>query len=380
MLSIYTLAALVANSAALAVSGTAEGFAKGVTGGGSASPVYPKNNAELVSYLGDSSPRVIILQKTFDFTGTEGTSSGSGFAPWGTGATCQLAINQNNWCTNYEASAPKASVSYDKAGIIGITVKSHKTLLGQGTSGVIKGKGLRITGGASNIIIQNVHITNLNPHYVWGGDAITLDGADMVWIDHVKTSQIGRQHIVLGNGASNRVSITNNEIDGSSTWSATCDGHHYWAMYFTGSSDLVTLKGNYIHHTSGRSPKVGGAGNTLLHAVNNYFYANSGHAFEVGTGGSVVAEGNVFQNVVNPIDSGTTGGQIFTAPSASANAACSASLGHTCQVNAFGSSGSFGSVGSTGFFPNFKGKNVASASAASSVVASVGQNAGFGKF
>jgi hypothetical protein len=28
---------------------------------------------------------------------------------------------------------------------------------------------------------------------------------------------------------------------------------------------MVTMKGNYIHHTSGRSPKVGG--NTLLHAV-----------------------------------------------------------------------------------------------------------------
>ncbi|KAK5107542.1 hypothetical protein LTR62_001030 [Meristemomyces frigidus] len=398
MWSIYTIAALAANAAALAVSGTAEGFAKGVTGGGSASPVYPTTNAQLVSYLGDSTPRVIILQKTFDFTGSEGTDSGTGCAPWGTASTCQLAIDQQGWCENYESSAPKASVSYDKAAILGITVASKKTILGQGSSGVIKGKGLRIVSGASNIIIQNIHITDLNPHYVWGGDAITVDGADMVWIDHVKvqlndndpkfiaqltksqTSLIGRQHIVLGNSASNRVSITNNEIDGSSTWSATCDGHHYWALYFTGANDLVTLKGNYIHHTSGRSPKVGGAGNTLLHAVNNYFYANSGHAFEVGAGGSVVAEGNVFQNVVNPIDAGTTGGQIFTAPSTSANAVCSASLGRACQVNAFGSSGSFNGMGSTGFLANFKGKNVASAAPASGVVASVGKDAGFGKF
>ena len=197
------------------------------------------------------------------------------------------------------------------------------------------------------------------------------------WIDHVTTSQIGRQHIVLGNNASNRVTISNNEIDGSSTWSATCDNHHYWAMYFTGSNDMVTLKGNYIHHTSGRSPKV--SGNTLLHAVNNYFYANSGHAFEVGTGASIVAEGNVFQNVPSPIDPGTSGGQIFTAPSTSANAACSASLGRACQINAFGSSGAFTSMGSTGFLSNFKGKNIASAAAASGVAASVTKNSGFGK-
>jgi pectin lyase len=66
------VAAFAAQAAAVGVSGAAEGFAKGVTGGGSATPVYPSTTAELVSYLGDSSPRVIVLTKTFDFTGTEG--------------------------------------------------------------------------------------------------------------------------------------------------------------------------------------------------------------------------------------------------------------------------------------------------------------------
>jgi pectin lyase len=141
-----------------------------------------------VSYLGDSSPRVIILTKTFDFRGSEGTASGTGCAPWGTGSGCQTAIDQNSWCTNYQPSAPKVSVSYDKAGILGITVKSNKSLVGQGSSGVIIGKGLRIVSGATNIIIQNIMITNINPKYVWGGDAITLDNTDLVWIDHVTVS------------------------------------------------------------------------------------------------------------------------------------------------------------------------------------------------
>lgn len=74
---------------------------------------------------------------------------------------------------------------------------------------------------------RNVHITELNPQYIWGGDAITLAGTDLVWIDHVKTSLIGRQHLVTGGSASNRVSVTNNEFDGSTSWSATCDNHHY---------------------------------------------------------------------------------------------------------------------------------------------------------
>jgi pectin lyase len=131
------------------------------------------------------------------------------------------------------------------------------------------------------------------------------------------------------------------------------------------------MKGNYIHHTSGRSPKMGG--NTLLHAVDNYWYANSGHAFDIAAGGQVVAEGNVFQNVITPLLANS--GKLFSSPSTSANTACAAYLGHNCQLNAFGSSGSFSGT-DTSFFSNFNGKTVASASAAS---ANVANTAGIGK-
>ncbi|KAF7904779.1 hypothetical protein EAF00_002113 [Botryotinia globosa] len=363
-------------SAAVAVNGTAEGFAKGVTGGGSAAAVYPTTTAELVSYLRDSSPRVIVLTKTFDFRGTEGTTNATGCAPWGTAPNCQLAINgANGWCQKYEPDAPSASVTYDNAGVLGISVASDKTLIGEGSTGIIRGKGLRMVSGASNIIIQNIKIEEINPKYVWGGDAITINDADMIWIDHVTTYHIGRQHIVLGTLASNRITLSNNYINGVSDYSATCDGYHYWGIYLAGSNDLVTMKGNYIYHTSGRSPKV--QGNTVLHAVNNYWYDNSGKAFEIGAGAYVVAEGNVFQNI-SVVAGSPIAGELFTAPSTSANAACSAYLGHNCQVNDFPSSGTFSSS-NTSFFSDFSGKNVASASAYSTVVASVTANAGFGK-
>lgn len=51
-----------------AVVGSAEGFAKGVTGGAAGSTVYPTTTDELVSYLSSSSPLTIVLQQTFDFT------------------------------------------------------------------------------------------------------------------------------------------------------------------------------------------------------------------------------------------------------------------------------------------------------------------------
>lgn len=148
-----------------------------MTGGGSAAPVYPSTTAQLISYLADSSPRVIVLTKTFDFTGTEGTATSAGCSPWGTGSQCQQAINQNGWCDNYQPNAPKVSkITYDKAGVLGMTVGSNKSLVGQGSKGVIRGKGIRMVSGVKNIIIQNVRFTDINPKYVWGGDAITIDG------------------------------------------------------------------------------------------------------------------------------------------------------------------------------------------------------------
>lgn len=46
-----------------------------------------------------------------------------------------------------------------------------------------------MVSGVSNIIIQNIAIEDLNPQYVWGGDGITINGADLIWIDHVTVSR-----------------------------------------------------------------------------------------------------------------------------------------------------------------------------------------------
>ena len=60
----FHAAALAGQAVAQTVSGAAEGFAKGVSGGGGASPVYPQTTQDLKSYLGDNEPRVIVLTKT----------------------------------------------------------------------------------------------------------------------------------------------------------------------------------------------------------------------------------------------------------------------------------------------------------------------------
>ncbi|TEA16141.1 putative pectin lyase A [Colletotrichum sidae] len=363
-------AALAQQAAAVAVSGTPEGFAASVTGGGKASAVTPTTNDELVSYLGDSTARVIVLTKTFDFTDEDGSATETGCAPWGTGSGCQLAINKDDWCTNYQKDAPTASVTYNKAGLNPIKVGSNKSIIGDGSKGVIVGKGLRLAG-SKNVIIQNIKIENINPKYVWGGDAITLDTTDLVWIDHVTTSKIGRQHLVLGTSASGRVSVTNNEFDGKSDYSATCDGYHYWTAYFAGSSDTITLKGNYFHHFSGRTPKVNG--NSFVHAVNNYWSDSTGHGFEVDEGGYVLAEGNVFANVETVLEDGGAGSALAITSSNASQ--CKSKLGRECQANSLSGSGAF--AGSdTSVLSKFGSADIPDAVAASSVKSTT---AGYGK-
>ncbi|KAJ4336450.1 hypothetical protein N0V95_008611 [Ascochyta clinopodiicola] len=362
--------------ATFAVVGKPEGFAAGATGGGNAPCAIPANVAQLKTWLTDSVARCIVLDKEYNFKNTEGVTKEQGCRPASNKCADkggQDAINHASWCKNGLAGAGTVDhpVTYDNAGVAGINVASNKSLIGVGSKGVIRGKGLRMANGVKNVIIQNIHITELNPQYIWGGDAITVDGTDLIWIDHVKVSLVGRQMFVAGNGASNRVSLTNNEFDGVTSWSASCDGRHYWAIYLTGSNDFITMKGNYIHHTSGRSPKIGGK--SVVHAVNNYWYSNSGHAFDIAAGSQVIAEGNVFQDVVTPLHANA--GKLFAAPSTSANAACTTNLGHACQLNAFGNSGTL--VGTdTSFFGSFAGKSVAKAAVAS---ISVAQTAGVGK-
>lgn len=153
---------------AAGVTGSAFGYASGTTGGGSASPVYPTTTAQLVSYLTDSSPRVIMLDRTFDFRSYDGTCTNcAGCIPtsYTCGSSGQLAIASGTWCS--DSKLPSTTVTYYKAGLSPIQVKSNKSLVGVGSAGVIRGKGLRFVSGVSNIIVQNVHITDLNPQYIW---------------------------------------------------------------------------------------------------------------------------------------------------------------------------------------------------------------------
>ncbi|KAK6591313.1 Pectin lyase 1 [Botrytis cinerea] len=376
MVSIKALAILLFSVIAVdaaGVIGKAEGFAAAATGGGTAAAASPKDLNELVTWLSDGVARTIVLDKTWDFTGSMGSKPKRVAHPCPTHAP--MAANANQ-------ALAKPTITYDVAGIPpnAIKIGSNKSIVGVGSAGKIKGRGFYIAG-AKNIIIQNVEFVEMNPKYIWGGDAISVDGTDLLWIDHVKISRIGRQFITMGPGASNRVSITNSEFDGSTLWSAKCNNHHYWTLYFTGSQDSVTFKGNYIHNTSGRGPKVGGLHssvkpNVFLQAANNYWSDIAGNAFQIGEGAKVLAEGNIFEKANTPV--------IFDIPSnplwssSSGVAGCASALGRNCQANSLVSSGSFAGS-NTDVLTAAKGMSLAPVADVGTTKANVLKNAGIGK-
>ncbi|KAE8969563.1 hypothetical protein PF005_g19617 [Phytophthora fragariae] len=221
------LALVVKNASAFTV-GSPEGLAAGATGGAGGKTVYPTSTSELVSYLASSEPLVVVLNKTFDFRGTEGTTTETGCRPDYTrecmakknGFKSQDVIIQggNMETTGGCTGGTSVKVTYDNAALKRMTVTGNKTIRGIGKSGVIKGKGLTLAG--DNIIMQNVHITELNHHLVWGGDAIYMQGNNggstamkKIWLDHIKISRVGRQFITTNKASTDSMTISNSDFE-----------------------------------------------------------------------------------------------------------------------------------------------------------------------
>ncbi|KAG1693288.1 hypothetical protein DVH05_023752 [Phytophthora capsici] len=370
LIAVVTLAVKSADAFTV---GSATGFAAGTTGGGSATPVYPTTNSQLTAYLKDAVPRVIVLTKTFDFRGTEGTTTTNGCRPDYTRA----CMAKNNGYKSQDvilssggmsgtggcSGGTSVKITYDNAAQNRLVVTDNKTIRGIGTTGVIMGKGLWLNG--NNIIVQNIHITELNRHLVWGGDAIYMQGSNggsaamkNIWLDHIKISRIGRQFIVANNAGVSSLTISNSDFDGRTDYSASCDGRHYWTFLLYGKDTKVSMINNYVHSTSGRSPKVGGASNAnaIAHVVNNYWADNSGHSFELGENGYVLAEGNYYQDTVVPLENGNQGALY----AATASTECKNYLGRSCVANVLDKSGSLKSRNGATALSKMKGNTAIS--------------------
>lgn len=115
---------------------------------------------------------------------------------------------------------------------------------------------------------------------------------------------------------------------------------------FVANGDRVTLDRNYWHDMSGRSPKLGKSGvTTTVQVLNNYFYHNFGHDFDIYPGTTALIEGNVFVSVTTPMTrTSESVSTIYNVPDASAASACRTSLGRACVMNSLRGSGEWPSM------------------------------------
>ncbi|KAH7259161.1 pectin lyase fold/virulence factor [Fusarium redolens] len=368
--SIAAVLAVAATASAQSVSGKAYGFAAGVTGG-EGEAVTPSSAEELAKLLADDTPRVIYLDKEFDFTGDVKTGAGCDRKSCSASNGGQLYLGDLS-CGG-DDNVAVSSITYDAAGPEPLPVGSNKSILGNGKA-VLKGKGLSIKKGSKNVIVQGIEFTDINPGVVWGGDALELKGLnDGVWIDHCKFSKVGRMFIVSHYDGS-RLTISNSEFDGVTDTSASCNGNHYWTMMFYGEGDQVTLDRNHFHDVAGRAPKLGEPGtNGYFHATNNYFQNMKGHAFDAYQGANAIIEGNVFDGVDTPVTKEAASvNTLFIADESDASA-CQSALGRACVPNSATSSGDLPSMkGESGLNAVAKNKdNIITPVSASEVAALV---------
>ena len=120
---------------------------------------YMAWTTRLADFLSDDTPRVIMLDQTFDFLETEGSTEGECCSDDRTTKCPDGTTPGQLWIQDTCDEGTWEPCTYWNAPREPLTVGSDKSIVGVGDNGVMRGKGLRINSGASNVIIQNIHFT-----------------------------------------------------------------------------------------------------------------------------------------------------------------------------------------------------------------------------
>lgn len=280
-------------SAPLPEDNTTNGFAAlngGTTGGGNASAVTVSQCDALVNAVSGNTPKVVHIANTTIDCRNRGNyvaacpltcSDGKVFhrVPVGT-QSCSDLGGSNNTTENVEV--------YDRR----INVGSNTTLIGLGANSRVLGGSFNL-GDASNVIIKNFTIEDVNPGLVEAGDAITLYNSRHIWIDHMRTNLISDGHVDMN--YSQNVTLSWNHFMGYNA--KVCDNQHHYTNGVVDSE--VTFHHNFWDTNSGRNPRLSGT-STQAHIYNNYWKDISYFSINTSSGAQAKVEGNYFQNSSRP--------------------------------------------------------------------------------
>ncbi|MFC9889057.1 pectinesterase family protein [Streptomyces pilosus] len=181
-----------------------------------------------------------------------------------------------------------------------IKVASDKTIVGSGTSGHIVGGGFFLGPGVHNVIIRNLTIRDAYQG-IWNDkehdfDAIQMDGAHHVWIDHND----------LRNMADGLIDVRKDSTYVTVSWNRLSQNNKTFGIGWTENVTTdITIHHNWIRETEQRNPSTDNAAHA--HLYNNFLedVANTGITSSYGNyargGTRMVLENSSFQGIRNPV-------------------------------------------------------------------------------
>ncbi|MEU4067245.1 pectinesterase family protein [Streptomyces wedmorensis] len=181
-----------------------------------------------------------------------------------------------------------------------IKVASDKTIVGSGTAGHIVGGGFFLGPGVHNVIIRNLTIRDTHQG-VWNDkdhdfDAVQMDGAHHVWIDHND----------LRNMADGLIDSRKDTTYVTVSWNRLGNNNKTFGIGWTENvtADL-TIHHNWFRETAQRNPSTDNAAHA--HLYNNLLQDDAGTAITSAYGNyargrtRMLLENSYFQGVNNPV-------------------------------------------------------------------------------
>lgn len=181
-----------------------------------------------------------------------------------------------------------------------IKVRSDKTIVGAGTSGQIVGGGFFLGAGVHNVIIRNLTIRDAYQG-VWNDkehdfDAIQMDGAHHVWIDHND----------LRNMADGLIDVRKDSTYVTVSWNKLSQDNKAFGIGWTENVVTdITIHHNWIRETEQRNPSTDNAAHA--HLYNNFLEDVAGTDINSSYGNysrgatKMVLENSWFQGFKNPV-------------------------------------------------------------------------------
>ncbi|MFF4031867.1 pectinesterase family protein [Streptomyces sviceus] len=181
-----------------------------------------------------------------------------------------------------------------------IKVQSNKTIIGSGTSGQIVGGGFFLGAGVHNVIIRNLTIRDAYQG-VWNDkehdfDAIQMDGAHHVWIDHND----------LRHMADGLIDVRKDSTFVTVSWNKLSQDNKAFGIGWTENVVTdITIHHNWVRETEQRNPSTDNAAHA--HLYNNFLEDVAGTDIDSSYGNysrgatRMVLENSWFQGFKNPV-------------------------------------------------------------------------------